>query len=72
VAIGPTLIWLSNWKTVLIGCLSCFLPQMMTIATCHSKYDFVFEFDSSSGHARRQPDGLSVATDRMNVGFVGQ
>ena len=36
------------------------------------KYDFLFEFDHSSGHSKQRPDGLSVADGHVNIGVGGK
>jgi hypothetical protein len=35
-------------------------------------YRFAFEFDHSAGHSKNRPDGVSVATDHMNVSYGGK
>jgi hypothetical protein len=35
-------------------------------------YDFVFEFDHSSGHSKQRTDGLSVVQGHVNVGVGGK
>ena len=37
----------------------------------YPQFDFVFELDHSSGHARERPDGLSTTNGELNFGWGG-
>ena len=37
----------------------------------YPQFDFVFELDQSSGHARERPDGLSTTNGELNFGWGG-
>ena len=62
----------NHMVTQLEDCVDCLRILFKGYGDEAFMYDFVFEFDHSSGHSKQRTDGLSVVQGHVNVGVGGK